>query len=115
MGKYKCKKTFLLTATAVVLLLLWTSGVFNIVVGAVRLEHNKNSMVCYKSTKETDYYITKTSNIEEIIKIYMESNGFEFVDQLGAGFVFKNGGKEIIIVASQFTKRYRRWEIPKDI
>jgi hypothetical protein len=46
---------------------------------------------------------------------YMESLGWEFKEQMGAGFIFEKNGQQAIVETRQFSKQYYIWDVPKEV
>ena len=56
-------------------------------------------------------YITKSDN-PEIIKTFMKDKGYEFTEQMGAGYLFESGsGTSAVAVHRYYSRYYSLWSI----
>ena len=70
-----------------------------------------------KLTEENGYewYISKMKKGEayEHLKQMMTDKGWVYKEQMGAGFIFQQEDKELIIVSQMWTKKYVIFQVPK--
>lgn len=78
---------------------------------------NKSDDIVYL-TKETGYewYISKVNQGEayEHLKQMMKKKGWNYKEQMGAGFIFQKENKEIIVESQMWTGKYVIFQIPKN-
>ena len=48
----------------------------------------------------------------DVVKDFMNENGWAFMEQLGAGLMFKRDAETIVVETRQFTKHYFLWDLP---
>lgn len=59
-------------------------------------------------------YITKSDN-PEIIKSFMKERGYEFTEQMGAGYLFQSsGGASAVAVHRYYSRYYSLWSITEN-
>ncbi|MCM3634438.1 hypothetical protein [Paenibacillus camelliae] len=68
-------------------------------------ELNKNSNQILKMEKEGDYLTKANAQNERLIKKMMKE-GWNFIDQEGAGYFFEKNGQETIITVKQMWSRH---------
>lgn len=68
-------------------------------------ELNKNSNQILKMEKEGDYLTKANAQNERLIKKMM-NEGWNFIDQEGAGYFFEKNGQETIITVKQMWSRH---------
>jgi len=68
-------------------------------------ELNKNSNQILKMEKEGDYLTKANAQNERLIK-KMIKEGWNFIDQEGAGYFFEKNGQETIITVKQMWSRH---------
>ena len=68
-----------------------------------------------KLTEENGYewYISNQVKAYEQLNQMMESKGWVFKEQLGAGFIFQRENEELIIESEMWTGKYVIFQIPK--
>ncbi|MBO1911490.1 hypothetical protein J4G37_42720, partial [Microvirga sp. 3-52] len=65
--------------------------------------------------KGYEWYISKINqgNANEQLKQMMESKGWTFKEQMGAGFFFEKDNEEIIVESEMWTGKYVIFRMPK--
>lgn len=82
--------------------------------GIIQLTFGKSDMV--KLFGSDNKYITKNKNNQEIIRDFMKEKGYEFIEQLGAGYLFKSDiGVRAIAVHKYYSRYYSLWNIIEDL
>lgn len=82
-----------------------------VVKGIVELSLNDNDIV--QVSNDSKKYLTKTSVGNAPIIELMNKEGWEFQEQLGAGYIFIKDGDRIIIESVQYTGKYKVWTLPE--
>lgn len=61
-------------------------------------------------------YITKNNNGLEIIKAFMKDKGYDFTEQMGSGYFFKDENGESVTVTHRYYSRfYSLWNITENV
>ena len=80
--------------------------------GIVRLNFGSREVV--KLDIGDNKYITKSDN-PEIIKSFMKERGYEFREQLGAGYLFQSlTGESAVVVHRYYSRYYSLWSITEN-
>jgi len=80
--------------------------------GILQLSFTNNDLVQLSSGENT--YMTKSQNGLEVIKSYMKKREYDFIEQMGSGYLFKSTlGETVIITGKQYSRFYLLWNIPK--
>lgn len=80
--------------------------------GIIQLSFTNNNLVQLSSGENT--YMTKSQNGLEVIKSYMKNREYDFIEQMGSGYIFKStSGETVIITDKQYSRFYLLWNIPK--
>lgn len=75
-----------------------------IVKGIGKMMITGESLVQY--AENPDKYITKSGNEYEPLKQFMNEKGWEYQEQMGAGFVFKKGNDTTTVSTRLYTKKF---------
>lgn len=60
-------------------------------------------------------YITKNKNGLEALINFLKNQGYQYIDQMGSGYFFKNDNLDILIVTRrQYSRFYSIWNIAKN-
>ena len=82
----------------------------------VNIGNSSNEQII-KLTEENGYdgSLSKVNQVKayEHLKQLMESKGWVFKEQLGAGLIFQKGNEELIIESERWTGKYVLFQIPK--
>ena len=82
----------------------------------VNIGNSSNEQII-KLTEENGYewFISKMNQVKayEHLKQLMESKGWVFKEQLGAGLIFQKGNEELIVESERWTGKYVLFQIPK--
>lgn len=76
--------------------------------GITVLNIKENKVV--QISDEPQRYLTKTDKGSSPITDLMEKEGWKFDEQLGAGYFFSKGDSKLIIISTQYTRKYRIWK-----
>jgi len=81
--------------------------------GIVQLSIGNTGMVSLSGSDNT--YMTKSKNGQEVIKNFMKSKGYEFTEQMGAGYLFKSStGKNAVVTHRYYSRYYSLWKVTED-
>ncbi len=97
-------------------LLTQEENTLSVLSGILMLNIKNTDLYEYDSDSSFNYYLTKTQNGFEPIKLLVENDGWNLNDQAGSGFIFENStdDKEKLTVGTiQFSRYYRLWTVPK--
>ncbi len=65
-----------------------------------------------KLSEVEDKYITKSKNGQEVIKNFMKDKGYEFTEQMGAGYLFESpAGEGAVVTHRYYSRYYSLWKI----
>ncbi len=82
--------------------------------GIIQLNFSGSDII--KISNFDDKYITKSKDGEEIIKNFMENNGYEFIEQMGSGHLFKSlEGTSVVAIHKYYSRYYSLWSITKNL
>lgn len=82
--------------------------------GIIQLNFNNKNIV--KISELDNLYITKSKTGIETIKGFMKEQGYDFVEQMGSGYFFKNlNGDSVVITHRYYTRFYSLWRISEII
>ncbi len=101
------KKLLVISILLALILIIQKNVIFQegnpipVVIGILKLELTSNDLVEISENK----YIVK-NDLKEYIKL-KENQGYEYVEQLGSGYVFVKEEKSYISQTKQYTRRYR--------
>lgn len=60
-------------------------------------------------------YMTKSENGFDIIKSFMEQKGYDFIEQMGSGYIFRSAeGKNAVAVHKYYSRHYSLWKISEN-
>ncbi len=76
-----------------------------VAIGMVRLSITDDDIV--KVSTAPDKYLMKARNGNEAFRSYMESHGWTFVDQLGAGLIYEKEGHKQMFASRMMTRFYQ--------
>lgn len=80
--------------------------------GIIRLNFGKEEVV--KLGTEGNKYLTKSKNGQEVMVEFMKKNNYQFVEQMGAGYIFQSAsGEKIVITHRHYTRFYGIWNFPQ--
>lgn len=78
--------------------------------GIVELSLGRSEMVKLSETEKE--FLTKSSEGRDMILNYMQKKGYEFIEQMGAGYVFLSSkGEKVVVTHRLYTKCYSIWKI----
>jgi len=114
------KRIFICLGTIVgaltLIFLLYTPVIFQegnptpLVKGIAQLNFNRNDIV--QLNMEGDVYLSKSKNGQEALFASLNSQGYKFLEQMGAGYFFKNDGGDRLIATHRFYSRfYSIWNL----
>jgi hypothetical protein len=82
--------------------------------GIAQLNFSNKAIV--KLSNSDDKYITKSKNGKDAVTDFMQTKDYEFVEQMGSGYLFQSPtGKKIVITRRQYSHYYSLWNIPQNI
>jgi predicted RNA binding protein YcfA (HicA-like mRNA interferase family) len=82
--------------------------------GIVRLNFFNKDIV--KISELKNLYMTKSKNGQEVIKSFMKEQGYDFIEQMGSGYFFKNiNGDSMVIVHKYYSRFYSLWSVSEII
>ncbi|MBB3110141.1 hypothetical protein FHS18_002208 [Paenibacillus phyllosphaerae] len=81
------------------------------------LEWTNSSYESYSRTDKTTKYISRNTGESryDVIKAMMKNEGWDFIEQMGAGLVFENNGQTKVVETRQYSRHYILSEIPNDV
>lgn len=97
-------------------LLTQEENTFSVLGGIVALNVKDIDIHEYHSDSSFNYYLTKSNEGYEPIKLMMENDGWSFKEQLGSGFLFEKSTDDkqtLTVVTTQFSRYYRLWTVPQ--
>ena len=77
--------------------------------GIVELSSNDDKIIQISETPQR--YLSKTNVGNTPLIELMNNEGWEFIEQLGAGYIFSKDGDRLIITGVQYTGKYRVWTL----
>lgn len=77
--------------------------------GIVKLSTSDDKII--QISENPQRYLTKTSTGDTGLIDLMNKEGWEFVEQMGAGYIFSKAGDRLVIVSVQYTGKYRIWNL----
>jgi hypothetical protein len=78
--------------------------------GITQLNFTGKDMV--KLSSEENRYMTKSKNGVEVIKEYMKDKGYNFTEQMGAGYLFQSTtGESAVATHRYYSRYYSLWKI----
>jgi len=77
--------------------------------GIVELSTSDDKII--QISENPQRYLTKTSAGDTPLIDLMNKEGWEFVEQMGAGYVFSKAGDRLVITSVQYTGEYRIWTL----
>jgi hypothetical protein len=119
----KNKKILLLVSTVIliagVFLSLYSSIIFQEgnpwpqIKGIIQLNFGNEELVKLDITENK--YITKSDKFE-VIRSFMKSNGYDFTEQMGSGYLFKSDdGVNAVVVHRYYSRYYSLWSITENL
>ncbi|MDF2946487.1 MAG: hypothetical protein K0S51_1166 [Bacillales bacterium] len=97
-------------------IIFYEGNPINTITAIMSIEDSKDG---YAEISRNDKYIkliTKTGRYDEninVMKNYMKEYGWEYKEQMGAGYFFEKGNKKIHVSTRQYTtSQYFVWEVP---
>lgn len=82
--------------------------------GIIRLNFTQDKII--KLDMNGDRYLTKSNNGQEVIKLYMNDNGYNFIEQMGSGYLFKSTtGESAVATRKHYSRFYSLWNITENI
>lgn len=78
--------------------------------GIAQLNFGNTDMV--KLSGSDNKYITKSKNGEEIVKSFMKNKGYDYLEQMGAGYFFQSPtGKSAVVAHKYYSRYYSLWSV----
>lgn len=77
--------------------------------GIAQLSFSNTDMV--KLSGPDSKYMTESRNGQEIIKDFMKNKGYEFIEQMGAGYLFDSPVGNAIVTQRQYSRFYSLWNV----
>jgi hypothetical protein len=78
--------------------------------GIMQLNFTQDKIV--KLIMAGDRYLTKSENGQEVIKYFMQDKGYEFTEQMGSGYFFKDKNENTLIATHRYYSRfYSIWSL----
>ncbi len=60
-------------------------------------------------------YITRSKNGAEVVKSFMASKGYNFVEQMGSGYLFQSSnGSSAMVIHKYYSQNYSLWSIAEN-
>ncbi|MEH7075666.1 hypothetical protein [Neobacillus drentensis] len=86
-----------------------------LIFSALKLKLSDSEYVQFAKTDNRSRYLSKNTKRSrfDIVKKYMNSNGWMFQEQMGSGLIFSKNGKDAVVEIRQYTSHYFIWEIQK--
>lgn len=80
-----------------------------------KIEQASEKIVKFAEDNQFDWYISRMEqgNAYEHLKHMLTEKGWQFIDQMGAGFIFEKDGKQLIAETEMWTGKYVICQIPK--
>lgn len=76
----------------------------------IRLNISQQNIV--KLDSDSEKYLTKNKNGQEILANKLEENNYRFIEQLGSGYLFRNDNLDILVATKkQYSRFYFIWTI----
>ena len=106
---------FLLSVTLILGLVIVSPVLFQegnpipILKGIVELSSSDDKIIKISETPQR--YLSKTNVGDTPLIELMDKEGWEFVEQLGAGYIFSKVSDKLIITSVQYTGKYRVWTL----
>lgn len=88
----------------------------SVVNGIANLSLRDTAIFEYYTDSTTRYYISRTKDGDDPIRSMLENDGWSFVEQFGAGFLFEGSADEVdqrIVGSTQFSRYFRIWKVPQ--
>lgn len=80
--------------------------------GILELNFTKKDIILLDS--EDELYFTKSKNGKEVLSEKLNDDGYQFLEQMGSGYFFKNENEEKLIATHKYYSRfYSIWKITK--
>lgn len=82
--------------------------------GIIRLNFTQDKII--KLDMNGGRYLTKSNNGQEVIKLYMNDNGYNFIEQMGSGYFFQSiTGESAVATRKHYSRFYSLWNIIENI
>ena len=82
--------------------------------GIIRLNFTQDKII--KLDMNGGRYLTKSNNDQEVIKLYMNDNGYNFIEQMGSGYFFQSiTGESAVATRKHYSRFYSLWNIIENI
>ncbi len=82
--------------------------------GIIRLNFTQDKII--KLDMNGGRYLTKSNNGQEVIKLYMNDNGYNFIEQMGSGYFFQSiTGESAVATHKHYSRFYSLWNIIENI
>lgn len=75
--------------------------------GAFQLGFSNKEIIAISANK----YITKSDNGAEVINRYLKNKGYNFIEQMGSGYLYQSANQLIFVVRRQYSRFYLIWNI----
>ena len=109
-----------LIAIFILVVLLYRPVIFqegnpwSFVKGIIQLNFTQDKII--KLDVNEDRYLTKSNNGQEVIKLYMNDNGYNFIEQMGSGYFFQSiTGESAVATRKHYSRFYSLWNIIENI
>jgi hypothetical protein len=82
--------------------------------GIIRLNFTQDKII--KLDVNGDRYLTKSNNGQEVINLYMNDKGYNFIEQMGSGYFFQSlTGESAVATRKHYSRFYSLWNITENI
>lgn len=75
--------------------------------GVIKLSLTDKEIIPVSANK----YITKSDDGAEVINRYLENKGYNFIEQMGSGYLYQSADQLISVVRRQYSRFYLIWNI----
>lgn len=82
---------------------------YDLTYGMFQLERKRKPLVLV--SKKSITYISKGTDMDEVLIEEMESNGWEYINKYGRGYLFNRGIEELVLFKKDYFGRYSVYEI----
>jgi len=62
---------------------------------------------------EDEVYLTKSKNGREVLRDYLKAENYQFVDQMGSGYIFVNDKTKLMAVHKYYSRFYSIWSLSR--
>lgn len=80
-------------------------------------EEALNKLVYTTSENGHDWYIMSTDSSKsgnELIQQMAKAYGWQFIEQLGSGYIFERNGEQLIITTEMWSKQFQLVKVPAE-